>query len=101
MLVDDAWATIGSTNVADRSFRSDTELNASIWHGDVVRSLRDELFAEHLAEDTAGLDGTAAFERFHRRALRNAWLKLAGDPLEGLAFRIDAGLYGLGAPISW
>jgi cardiolipin synthase len=30
MLVDDAWVTIGSTNVVDRSFRTDTELNASI-----------------------------------------------------------------------
>ena len=101
MLVDDAWATIGSTNVADRSFRSDTELNASIWHGDVVRSLRAELFKEHLAIDTAALDDSAAFERFHGRAHRNALRKLAGDPLEGLAFRLDAGLYGLGRPTTW
>jgi phosphatidylserine/phosphatidylglycerophosphate/cardiolipin synthase-like enzyme len=101
MLVDDAWATIGSTNVADRSFRSDTELNASIWHGDVVRKLREALFEEHLAEDTSALDVSAAFERFHRRAHRNALRKLAGAPLEGLAFRLDAGLYGLGPPVSW
>jgi len=101
MLVDDAWATIGSTNVADRSFRSDTELNASIWHGDVVRSLRAELFSEHLGEDTSGLDDAAAFERFHQRARSNAWLRLADEPLEGLAFQLAASLYGLGPPTTW
>ena len=101
MLVDDAWATIGSTNVADRSFQSDTELNASIWHGDVVRSLRDALFEEHLGEDVSALDSEAAFARFHERACGNALRKLAGEPLEGLAFRLDAGLYGLGPPTRW
>jgi cardiolipin synthase len=101
MLIDDAWATIGSTNVADRSFRSDTELNASIWHGDVVRGLREALFAEHLEEDTTGLDPISAFERFHARTRRNCLLRLAGLPLEGLAYRLDAGLYGLGDPATW
>ena len=76
MLVDDAWATIGSTNVAERSFRGDTELNASLWHGDVVRELRRDLLAEHLGVDTAGLGrrgGAAALPRARpgeRRAAR-------------------------------
>jgi phosphatidylserine/phosphatidylglycerophosphate/cardiolipin synthase-like enzyme len=42
-LVDDAWCTIGSTNVAERSFHQDTELNASLWHAPTVRALRSEL----------------------------------------------------------
>ncbi|MGH0034533.1 MAG: phospholipase D-like domain-containing protein [Myxococcota bacterium] len=98
MLVDDAWATIGSTNTADRSFRSDTELNASIWHGDAVRELRRDLFDEHLESRTAGLDDLAAFRHFHQRARDNAWRKLAGRRMEGLAYRLDAGLYGLAPP---
>jgi cardiolipin synthase len=98
MLVDDAWATIGSTNTADRSFQRDTELNASIWHGDVVRALRRQLFLEHLGLDTGDLDGVAAIRRFHERARDNAWRRLAGGPLEGLAYTLDAGLYGLGPP---
>ncbi|HTD27733.1 MAG TPA: phospholipase D-like domain-containing protein, partial [Candidatus Elarobacter sp.] len=39
-LVDDAWATIGSTNVASRSFYADTELNASLWDPGTARALR-------------------------------------------------------------
>src|SRR5262249_7493479 len=39
-LVDDIWATIGSTNVSNRSFHGDTELNASFWHPPTVRNLR-------------------------------------------------------------
>ena len=101
MLVDDAWATIGSTNTADRSFKKDTELNASIWHGDVVRTLREHLFAEHLGADAADLDELEAFERFHDVARANAFRKLAGQPLAGLAYRMDAGLYGLGRPKRW
>ena len=37
-LIDDAWCTIGSANVANRSFYGDTELNVSIWHGPTVRA---------------------------------------------------------------
>jgi phosphatidylserine/phosphatidylglycerophosphate/cardiolipin synthase-like enzyme len=101
MLVDDAWATIGSTNVADRSFKEDTELNASIWHGDVTRGLRHELFEEHLGLDTRALDDREAFRHFHERARDNAWRRLAGEPLAGLAYRLDAGLYGLGRPATY
>jgi len=52
-LVDDAWATIGSTNVASRSFYADTELNASLWDPGTARALRAALFREHLGVDTA------------------------------------------------
>jgi len=72
-LVDDAWATIGSTNTADRSFQRDTELNASIWHGDVVGRLRRDLFQEHLGLDTKVLDDVGALRRFHEQARDNAW----------------------------
>lgn len=100
MLVDDAWVTIGSTNIADRSFETDTELNASIWHSETAKALRCELFEEHLGIDTTGLSDIEAFQRFHDRARDNAWRKLAAMPMQGLAYRLNASIYGLGEPMS-
>ena len=94
MLVDDAWATIGSTNVAERSFRGDTELNASLWHGDVVRELRQDLLAEHLGVDTAGLGDVEALRLYHARARENAGRRERGEPQQALAYRLDAERYG-------
>jgi phosphatidylserine/phosphatidylglycerophosphate/cardiolipin synthase-like enzyme len=51
---------IGSTNLANRSFYGDTELNASLWHGPTVRALRAELLREHLGRDNSALDDRAA-----------------------------------------
>ena len=94
MLVDDAWATIGSTNVAERSFRGDTELNASLWHGDVVRELRRDLLAEHLGVDTGGQDDVAALRLYHARARENARRRERRERQDALAYRLDAGRYG-------
>jgi phosphatidylserine/phosphatidylglycerophosphate/cardiolipin synthase-like enzyme len=94
MLIDDAWATIGSTNVADRSFFGDTELNASFWHGEITRALRCELLQEHLGSDTSGLDDLAALALMRERARQNQRRRERGEPLEGLAFAIDPAKYG-------
>ncbi len=101
MLVDDRWATIGSTNTVDRSFRTDTELNASIWHAETVRTLRCDLFEEHTGIDTRGLSDIEAFALFHERARDNAWRKLAAAQMDGLAYRLNAFFYGLGEPMGW
>jgi phosphatidylserine/phosphatidylglycerophosphate/cardiolipin synthase-like enzyme len=101
MLVDDAWATIGSTNTADRSFKTDTELNASIWHRDTVEALRARLFEEHLGLDTRGLSDVDAFQQFHERARDNAWQRLANRPMTGLAYQLSASFYGLGEPMGF
>jgi phosphatidylserine/phosphatidylglycerophosphate/cardiolipin synthase-like enzyme len=95
MLVDDAWATIGSTNVADRSFRGHTELNASFWHADLVRDLRCDLLGEHLGLDTAALDDVAALRLFHDRARKNRERRARGERLEALAYALDPARYGL------
>ncbi|WP_428265844.1 phospholipase D-like domain-containing protein [Haliangium sp.] len=97
MLVDDAWATIGSANVASRSFFDDTEMNASIWHPETVRGLRCALLGEHLgrdAEDIAALDDRAALRLFRQVAQENRARREVGAPLEGLAFAIDPARYG-------
>ena len=95
MLIDDCWATIGSTNVADRSFFGDTELNASFWHRETVRALRCELLREHLGSDTSDLDDVAAMALFRERARKNQGCRERGERLEGLAFAIDPERYGL------
>lgn len=48
MLIDDAWAAIGSANANPRSFYVDTELNAAIYDPAVVTKLRLALWAELL-----------------------------------------------------
>jgi phosphatidylserine/phosphatidylglycerophosphate/cardiolipin synthase-like enzyme len=94
MLVDDAWATIGSTNVADRSFHRDTELNASFWHAPTVCGLRADLLREHLGRDTSTLDARDALRLYHDIARANAERRRHHQPLEGLAYTLDPRTYG-------
>jgi cardiolipin synthase len=94
-VVDDAWGTIGSTNVAERSFHNDTELNASFWHADTARAFRVDLFAEHLGIDTAGLDDRAALRLFRDVASKNRERRARGEALAGLAYAIEPAVYGI------
>jgi cardiolipin synthase A/B len=93
-IVDDAWVTIGSTNVATRSFHGDTELNASLWDAETARGLRVALLHEHLGVDTAGLDDREALGRFREQAVRNREQRRKRGPLAGLAVAIAPGAYG-------
>jgi phosphatidylserine/phosphatidylglycerophosphate/cardiolipin synthase-like enzyme len=47
MIVDDAWATIGSCNLHSHSLGGSAEMNASIWDAAVARDLRDRLRRKH------------------------------------------------------
>ncbi len=93
-LVDDAWATIGSTNIAGRSFHQDTELNASFWHAETVRALRVELLHEHLGRDSSALDDRAALRLYRETALSNRDRRTCWEPLQGLAYAVDPAQYG-------
>jgi phosphatidylserine/phosphatidylglycerophosphate/cardiolipin synthase-like enzyme len=93
-LIDDAWATIGSTNVANRSFYRDTELNASFWEPETVRELRVELLKEHLGIDTVGLDVREAMRRYRDIATENATLRRERAPMTALAHALDPATYG-------
>lgn len=95
MLVDDAWATIGSCNLHSFSLSGNSEMNASIWDPQVVRALRCQLLAEHLDRDTAGIDDRAAFCLYRRIARENQGRRDAGDgKWQGLAFSLDPAAYG-------
>ena len=92
-LVDDAWATIGSTNIANRSFYRDSELNASFWHQETVHTLRVELLQEHLGLDTAGVDDRGALQLYRDVAHANRARRASGEPMSGLAYAIDPAEY--------
>jgi cardiolipin synthase len=94
MLVDDGWATIGSANVAERSFHRDTELNASFWCTETVKSLRVQLLLEHLGRDTSELGAGDALRLYHRLARSNDDRKAFWQPLAGLAYAVDPRDYG-------
>ena len=94
MLVDDAFATIGSTNFAERSFREQTEMNVSYQDAAAVKALRCDLFGEHLALDTSAMDAAQAMQQFAAIARANAARRRAGNARwQGIAFALDAAAY--------
>ena len=95
MLVDDAWATIGSCNLHAYSLSGNAEMNAAIWDPQVVRALRCELLAEHLGRDTAGIDDRSALRLYREIARENRRRRDANDGnWQGLAFSQDPASYG-------
>ena len=95
MLVDDAWATVGSCNLHSNSLSGHTEMNASVWDGDVVRALRCRLLQEHLEEDTSLLNDRASLRRYREVARANALKRRDGNSdLQGLAVALDPTTYG-------
>jgi cardiolipin synthase A/B len=96
MLIDDAWATIGSCNLHANSLFGHTEMNASFWDPQVVRSLRRELLAEHLGRDTADLDDRSSLRLYRQVANENRRKREAGNSdWQGLAFSLDPAAYGV------
>jgi cardiolipin synthase len=94
-LIDDAWATIGSTNIANRSFYGDTELNASFWHGPTVRALRCELLLEHLGRDTSAMADLEAMRIYRQVAFENTARRLRNEPQTAPAYELDPASYAL------
>jgi len=94
MLVDDAWATVGSCNLHSFSLFGNVEMNASFWEPDIVRKFRCELFHEHLEQDTSHMDDREALRHFRQVALENLERFNAGNPAwQGLAFALDPAGY--------
>ena len=95
MLIDDAWATIGSCNLHEHSLYGHSEMNAAFWDPVTVHALRCELFAEHLDRDTAHLDDAAALSLYRQIARDNRQKRDDGDlDWQGLAFSLDPATYG-------
>jgi len=95
MLIDDAWATIGSCNLHASSLFGNGEMNASFWDPAGVRRLRCELLTEHLAQDTGYLDDRAAFLLYRQVVRENRRKRDDGAAdWQGLAYRLDPATYG-------
>ncbi|MCC6311068.1 MAG: phosphatidylserine/phosphatidylglycerophosphate/cardiolipin synthase family protein [Trueperaceae bacterium] len=96
MLVDDAFALIGSANLHRFSLFGNGESSAAIRSPEHVGAFRRELFEEHIGLGTADLDAAAALREFGRVARENAARLAAGDAAwQGLAFRMRFATYGL------
>ena len=87
-IVDDVWATVGSANAMFRSWRGDTEMNASFWDTARARALRATLFEEHLGEAACDVPGRRALQVFAETARANAGRLTRGERLCGLAHAI-------------
>jgi phosphatidylserine/phosphatidylglycerophosphate/cardiolipin synthase-like enzyme len=73
-IVDDQWLTCGSDNFNRRSWTNDSELTCAMDSEDLARSLRSELWSEHLAVEDPELDPVAGFERWRQTAATlDAW----------------------------
>lgn len=95
MIVDDAWATIGSCNLHAFSLEGSTEMNCSFHDPDIARQLRCDLMAEHLGRDVQGLDDRAAMALFRETADANRYRHDTGArDWQGLVYRLDAATYG-------
>jgi len=95
MLIDDEWATIGSSNLHSNSLSGHTEINGSIWDGAVVRPLRCALLAEHLGHDTENLDARSALRLYRSIAVENRRRRDTKNPVwRGIAYRLDPASYG-------
>lgn len=92
-VVDDAWATIGSTNLIFTSFQGDTEMNVSFWDGDVVRGLRSRLVGEQGGFDVSGMSGVEAMDRLAGVARANAGRREGSEVLQGFACAIDPAIW--------
>ncbi|MBX3142632.1 MAG: phosphatidylserine/phosphatidylglycerophosphate/cardiolipin synthase family protein [Trueperaceae bacterium] len=95
MLIDDAWATVGSCNLHHYSLFGNSEMNVAFAHPPTVRAMRVELFREHLDLDTEALDDVEALRLFRSVAFENRRRFDAGDSdWRGLAFSLDVTRYG-------
>tara|TARA_B100000470_G_scaffold1394_1_gene1006 strand:+ start:293 stop:1669 length:1377 start_codon:yes stop_codon:yes gene_type:complete len=88
-VVDDRWATIGSTNLVFSSFQGDTEMNISFWDAEVARAFRARQVDEQGGFPSVGMDGRTAMARLMEVARENSRRRMAGEDLNAFACAIQ------------
>ena len=88
-VVDDRWATIGSTNLVFSSFQGDTEMNISFWDAEVARAFRVRQVDEQGGFPSVGMDGRTAMARLMEVARENSRRRTAGEDLNAFACAIQ------------
>ena len=68
-IVDDSWLTVGSANLNEHSFFNDTEVNVVTDDSILARSVREQLWSEHLNRDCRGVDPLEVIETAWRESL--------------------------------
>ena len=102
-IFDDEWFTVGSANLNERGFATDSEINALVHDPGLARDLRLDLWAEHLGlprAEVAAADPIALIDHaWPERAAANA--RIIGRrerPLLGAVHRYAVG-HMLGSPV--
>ncbi len=78
MVVDGVWSTVGSTNLDNRSFALNEELNLVVYNGGVARSLED-VFADDI-QHARRVD----YRRWRARGVRERLFELLAAPIRDL-----------------
>jgi phosphatidylserine/phosphatidylglycerophosphate/cardiolipin synthase-like enzyme len=68
-IIDDTWLTVGSANLNEHSLFNDTEVNLVTDDAALARTIREQLWTEHLATDCSGRDALEVIESDWRRVL--------------------------------
>ena len=75
MVIDSIWSTVGSTNLDNRSFALNDELNVIFYNADVARRL-EKVFENDLAHSRK-----VTYERWSKRGWKERFLELIAFPL--------------------
>lgn len=93
-IIDDVWATIGSSNIWSRSFFGDTELNASFWDPETARQFRTDLLSAHHGDDLSALSMVEALDALAARADQNGTRRASGESIQGHTIALNAAAWG-------
>ncbi|MGB1016639.1 MAG: phospholipase D-like domain-containing protein, partial [Nannocystaceae bacterium] len=100
-IVDGAWVTVGSANLVDLSLDYDhSELNASAWGEATALPLLRTLVGEHSDRDCDTCTDNQALEHLVSLARESRQSLLAGGPVVGGCYALDAARYALGPPLT-
>jgi phosphatidylserine/phosphatidylglycerophosphate/cardiolipin synthase-like enzyme len=70
-IIDDQWLAVGSANLNEHSLFNDTEVNLVTDDMELARTVREQLWSEHLAFDCRGSDPVELIDSRWRRVLRD------------------------------
>lgn len=96
-IIDDEWLTVGSANLNNRGLVTDSELNLVVREPAVARSLRIDLWSEHLGMPRDEVEKTGAKAMidsvWKEKAAVNGRVSLGGEaPLASSVRRYESGL---------
>jgi phosphatidylserine/phosphatidylglycerophosphate/cardiolipin synthase-like enzyme len=93
MIIDDVWLTVGSANINDRGFKTESEINAVVLDETIATDLRKRLMAEHLGigpDDPRLVDIDPAFDLWDLHGRENPQRRAAErEPLSRVHYFVQ------------